>query len=1011
MLSRTTAICPATYGCEPLERRMLLTTLTINGTGGDDTIVIDYFYNNSSGHYDLMVSINDPGNGFHAYSLSTVTDVIVDGLAGNDGIIVERSIPSRPLTVSGGADDDRILVPLMGTLTDPLSITGAGGNDEIEANFEEANSSDYDYTVTAQTVSQTNGGFNDGTFGYSDIERMSLHGTTRDSVYGIGGTNTFNVNSTSPATSYSLFGRTGHDTLNFGSGNLDSVQGSVEFFDDGDPDTINLNDGAATSDQTYDIAAALFDYDINPSMFGRTSSAPLTVYGVPQRVVVNSGSGRGTFNVSSTNINTAVTINAGDGGDSLIWGNGNLDYYGGPLTFDGGAGLDGITVNDSVAYFNDTYTITSTTFTREVSALLTYVNAEGLTVNAEPGSNLFNVTSTSAATPLVINAGAGNDTLNWGNPANGDLDLHAGSCTFDGQSGTDNVWVNDMATNDSDAYKVTATAFTRTGAAPVTYANIEGMVISAEGGANTFDVTAPQLAAPLTINAGSGNDLLRWGGGDLALQGADCIFNGQGDVDSVVVNDAASSSNDSYTITYETITRVGSKLLWYENAESLTVNAAWGNNTFGITSTRATTPVVLNGGDGNDTFLVGGVSPGVLDGIQGALTLNGQGGASNRVFVFDSNSATARTYTLTRTALSGNGFATIAYGTIQTVVLTAGSAGDTFNVNSTPAGTSVYIFGNGGADSLTAGGGKWDRSVLAHIAFDGGVGTDSLRILDTDDTGTDTYTITGSRTGKNSTSSTINYSAIESYRLDANQDSNTIIVQSTFNSNNIFVNGNIGDDTIRVDSNQGTVVVDGGQGRDTVRVNGTAVVAFATAQDLASLEVRATAAASVAPGAGPVNTRSLSIDPGAKLDLTDNDMILDYTTASQLAVVQALINAARHGGAWDRTGLTSSTAAANPSHNTTLGAMEASDYKAIYGTFATFDGTATDTSAVLVKYTYYGDADFSGSVDATDETRAQNGLNQGLSGWVNGDFDGNGVVDAADITLLNLGLNTQGPPL
>src|ERR1041385_7293630 len=44
--------------------------------------------------------------------------------------------------------------------------------------------------------------------------------------------------------------------------------------------------------------------------------------------------------------------------------------------------------------------------------------------------------------------------------------------------------------------------------------------------------------------------------------------------------------------------------------------------------------------------------------------------------------------------------------------------------------------------------------------------------------------------------------------------------------------------------------------------------------------------------------------------------------------------------------------------NTTLGAMEATDYKAIYGANATFDGQAIDTTAVLIKYTYYGDADF-----------------------------------------------------
>ena len=52
--------------------------------------------------------------------------------------------------------------------------------------------------------------------------------------------------------------------------------------------------------------------------------------------------------------------------------------------------------------------------------------------------------------------------------------------------------------------------------------------------------------------------------------------------------------------------------------------------------------------------------------------------------------------------------------------------------------------------------------------------------------------------------------------------------------------------------------------------------------------------------------------------------------------------------------------------NTTLGVMEAVDYKAIYGVKATFSGHSIDTTAVLMKYTYYGDADFNGQVNFDD---------------------------------------------
>ena len=70
-----------------------------------------------------------------------------------------------------------------------------------------------------------------------------------------------------------------------------------------------------------------------------------------------------------------------------------------------------------------------------------------------------------------------------------------------------------------------------------------------------------------------------------------------------------------------------------------------------------------------------------------------------------------------------------------------------------------------------------------------------------------------------------------------------------------------------------------------------------------------------------------------------------------------------------------------------------------------------DATAVLVKYTYYGDADFNGQVDFDDYVRRDLGFNNGTGGWINGDFDGNGGVDFDDIALQDLGFNTQAGTL
>jgi hypothetical protein len=156
---------------------------------------------------------------------------------------------------------------------------------------------------------------------------------------------------------------------------------------------------------------------------------------------------------------------------------------------------------------------------------------------------------------------------------------------------------------------------------------------------------------------------------------------------------------------------------------------------------------------------------------------------------------------------------------------------------------------------------------------------------------------------------------------------------------------------------------------------------------------------------------SIQFSGNGTLNLRDRDFILNYTGTTQLGLVQSKINSARNGGAWNGTGITSSNAGqANP-RNTTLGAMEATDFKSIYGANAQFHEYPPDNTAVLVRYTYYGDADFNGRVNFDDYVRTDNGYNNHRSGWLNGDFDGNGQVNFDDYVLIDLAFNTQSGTL
>jgi hypothetical protein len=156
---------------------------------------------------------------------------------------------------------------------------------------------------------------------------------------------------------------------------------------------------------------------------------------------------------------------------------------------------------------------------------------------------------------------------------------------------------------------------------------------------------------------------------------------------------------------------------------------------------------------------------------------------------------------------------------------------------------------------------------------------------------------------------------------------------------------------------------------------------------------------------------SLTINGSGKLDMFDNDLLLNYTGASQLAAIQALINSGRNGGDWLGNGITSTSARTHVSQITTLGAMEATDYDIANGAGSLFNGVDPDSTAVLVKYTYYGDTDFNGSVDGDDYSRTDSGFNLGQGGWLNGDSDGNGFVDGDDYALLDLAFNLQSGTL
>ena len=148
--------------------------------------------------------------------------------------------------------------------------------------------------------------------------------------------------------------------------------------------------------------------------------------------------------------------------------------------------------------------------------------------------------------------------------------------------------------------------------------------------------------------------------------------------------------------------------------------------------------------------------------------------------------------------------------------------------------------------------------------------------------------------------------------------------------------------------------------------------------------------------------------PAATLDLTNNKLVIDYATDSPLLAVRDLIGSGYANGSWSGTGISSSTAAANPGY--ALGYAESS---ALFTNFpATFGGQSVDDTAVLLGYTLYGDANLDGQVNLQDFNRLASNFGASGSGvWSQGDFNYDGNVNLQDFNRLasNFGLSASGP--
>ena len=144
---------------------------------------------------------------------------------------------------------------------------------------------------------------------------------------------------------------------------------------------------------------------------------------------------------------------------------------------------------------------------------------------------------------------------------------------------------------------------------------------------------------------------------------------------------------------------------------------------------------------------------------------------------------------------------------------------------------------------------------------------------------------------------------------------------------------------------------------------------------------------------GPLTLSSLNVAATGELDLTNNGLIVHNGNLQNISA-----------------GVMSSAT----TRLTALGIIQNINPAGGVIYSSSFDGATAlslATTDVLAKYTYYGDANLDGKVDASDYSMIDNGYIQHMTGWQNGDFNYDGVVDGSDYTLIDNAFNTQGASL
>jgi hypothetical protein len=351
----------------------------------------------------------------------------------------------------------------------------------------------------------------------------------------------------------------------------------------------------------------------------------------------------------------------------------------------------------------------------------------------------------------------------------------------------------------------------------------------------------------------------------------------------------------------------------------------------------------------------------------------------------------------------------LAAGTYYLKVLPAPGASDSaqvYNLSTTITGgaaptTTVALDGSNNL-TVTDSAGKNDALTVT-------ADTANSRYVITDPNNPIATAISGA-TGNGTSTVTVPFASVTGSRVNVNTAGGNDSITINGTAKPVTVDAGVGVDGITVSEGSASapVTIAPALGNDAVNVNtdntGAASVTFAAAQHLGALSIGSGGIATLsAPASSALVVQSLAISGTGKLDLRDNDLVVDYASTSPIGVWNPATSS--------YTGITALLASKAIMTSLASGTYKGLGVAETSQVGTSFDGETFDTTAVVVKYTYLGDVDLNGVINILDYTRMDQGNGAGSTGWYNGDLNLDGKVNIQDYVIIDQNINTQGAAL